>query len=71
MTLYAATCNGGPLHAKRLYHGTEAVAMFKREGKMISHVLPAPGESLPDNVEVGWYVWADGRWEWTREPPEV
>lgn len=45
--------------------------MFKREGKMISHILPGPDESLPDNVEVGWYVWGDGRWEWTREPPEV
>lgn len=71
MTLYSATCNGGPMHGLRLHHGEPSIPMFKREGKLISYTLPVLGEKMPDNIEVGWYVWADGRWEWTREPPEV
>lgn len=64
--MYSATCNNGPLHGKPLHHPEERFEMFKREGRMISYHRQ-PGAPLPPDIEVGAYVFNDGRWEWTRD----
>jgi len=63
--MFSAICNNGPFHGKAMHCPEDRVELFKQFGRLISYHR-ALGGPLPADIEVGAYVFNDGRWEWTK-----